>query len=156
MSSLLAAILVAGCALDEGAPASQATDSIALGVALTHARTVIPEGAIQVSPDTAGVGVEPLLEPAARIAGFSFGHDEEAVYCDPYVRCLPLGPFRGIVHVFEVRRPSSDTMVATLRMLHFTPEEISKIFEKVDEVYLAREGPDGEWRISKIVGISET
>lgn len=50
MLVLLAAFVTLGIGT-AGSPRPQTPDSMALGVALAHARTAIPEGTIQVSPD---------------------------------------------------------------------------------------------------------
>lgn len=156
MRGPLAAILVAGCGIDEAVPASQAADSIALGVALTHARTMIPEGGIQVSSDSVAAEAEAVIEAAARLADFSFGPDDEAVRCEPWGACEPIGGFLGMIHVIEVRRTYPDVMIVTLRMYHFTPEEVSKVSERIEDVHLVRAGPDADWEIVRVVLISET
>lgn len=158
---LVSGLLLAACS---GSPE---TDSMAVAVALAHARVVIPEGTILVSSDTvpqtevsreAGSRLpEPaLLAEAARIAGFAFGSDDDAVSCGPGRPCTSRGNFQGLVHVAEYRTPDSDSLIITLRMLSLTPALSPPRYEQVDEVHVARRGPGSDWRIERIVGISES
>lgn len=151
----------------------QVPDSMALGVALAHARTVITEGDIQVSPVSAEFGnVEPvpgswmpeysLLERAARVAGLSYGPDRVAVTCVPNtIACRSQGTFRGVVNVAGIKFPSPDSVIITLRILHFTPRpEINyardDIYEQVDDVHVARKERGSAWHIVRVQRISET
>jgi hypothetical protein len=145
-------------------------DSSALARALTHARSVITEGRIQVSPDPVpetDVPLRPgsrspdgvLLARAARMAGFSFGLDREAVICIPQGACRPHGDYRGIVHVAEFHCPTSDSLIVLLRMLSFTPRAETPyhhVYEEVAEVHLAGVGAPKTWRIVKVVTISKS
>lgn len=144
----------------------QAPDTTALGIALTHARTAIQEGAILVSPDSApyaevshppasGPPDAALLERAASVAGLAFGQDNEAMECtDDRRSCHAVGPFRGLVHVVDYRSPDSNSVVVTLRILGFVPE-FAPLYERVDEVHVVRQGRT-DWRIEKVTRISES
>lgn len=155
MLTFATALLVVGLAFGDTLLASQDGDTTALAVAIGHARTVIPDGAVQVSPDTVASEAKARLEAAARAAGFPFGHDHEAVHCADKGPCRSRGLFRGLVHVVEYQRPNPDALIATLRMLRFTPEA-DAVYEQVDEVHVARSDPGSLWRIIKVVRISES
>lgn len=129
--------LLTGLLLAMGTDACKAPDPSPPGAALLHARTVIEEGEIQVSPDTVAASFEGSLEEAAAKAGFSFGHDHEAVTCRGFLGCEGIGSFRGLVHVVDYARPDPDSAVVTLRMLLFT-SPLGPLYEQVDEVHVTR------------------
>jgi hypothetical protein len=152
MGHLILAFLCLGTPGASAASGWQAADSAALGAALTHARTVITRGSIQVSPDTVDPGAAVVLEAAARVAGFSYGSDREAIHDAPR-GSRAVGSFRGLVHVFEYRPRDLDNVVVTLRMLRFQPDG-RNVYEQVDEVHVGRSEHDRTWRIAKVVGIT--
>jgi hypothetical protein len=127
----------------------------ALGAALLHARTVIAEGEIQVSPDTVAEAFDGSLAGAAEEAGFSFGPDHHVVRCRGFQGCEALGPFRGLVHVVEYDAQDQDLIVVTLRMLRFTAR-LQSPYEQVDRIHITRSGREEPWRISEVIGISES
>lgn len=170
MFAIPTVLLVLAAALacnDNGASLEpEASETAALAAALIHARSVIPDGTIQVSPDSAPAArytagsVPPersLLKQATRRVGFSFGPDDEAVTCEPLGRCHVFGRFRGLVHVAEYARPDPDLVVVTLRMLQFTPErDRVHVYEQVDELHLTRRGRSADWRIEKVTRLTES
>lgn len=157
MTKTLTALVVFVLAIGCGSAQLQAQDSAALSTALGHVRSVITEGEIQVSPDTVPSTPTLPLAEAAQEAGFHFGPDDEAVTCEERGACLAIGEFRGLVHVFEYQGQDPDSIVVTLRMLQFTPDDEGfHIYEQVDAVHVARMRPGAEWRISKVDRISES
>jgi hypothetical protein len=170
MIALLTPLVMIGFGADRLAPSP---DSEALSAAITHARTVVTEGDILVSPGPivghelpslipGGQPPEPaLLEQAARAAGFSFGPDNEALRCEEPGACRAVGSFRGLVHVAEYRQSAPDSVAVMLRVFQFTPvrrvgQVYAHLYEQVDEVHVSRSGPTSEWRIENVVRISET
>jgi hypothetical protein len=153
--------------------AVQMPDTLALGVALAHARTVVEDGDIQVSPVAVEVGgLTPVpgswnpehvvIERAARVARLSYGRDDVAVRCVPNsIACRAQGSFRGLVHVAGIRFPASDSIVVTLRMVHFRPRaeidsERDDIYVQIDEVHVARRDGGSNWQIVRVRRISES
>lgn len=149
----------------------QTPDATALAEALSHARAVVPEGSVLVSPDTVPqtevarmTGGQPpelsLLQRATNQVGFTFGRDDEALVCDgPDRVCRSIGTFRGLVHVVEYRSPNPDSLIVLLHIVGFTPDAqvnqwVSPMDEWVDEVHVVRRG--SVWKIEKVIGISET
>jgi hypothetical protein len=163
MYALLAAILTIALG---GNGYWQTPDVEAIGVAFTHARTVIPEGIILVSVDTVpdrdvrrtagGQLPEPeMIHEAATLAGFAHGFTSDAVVCEAAGACRAIGSFRGLVQVVESRVQDSDSAVVTLRVLRFTPEA-NPVYEQVDEVHVSRRDRMSDWRIERIIRISES
>jgi hypothetical protein len=144
----------------------QTPDALPVGIALTYARTVVAEGDILVSFDTVPtnevrrsengrVPGRPLIEEAARIAGFPSGRTDEALVCAVRGACRTLGSFRGVVQVAEYRRVALDSAVVTLRTLYHAPGP-DPLYEQVDDVHVSRVAPESDWRITSVVRISES
>lgn len=170
MMVLLTALVTSGFGV-VGIPRVQVPDSLAVAVALAlaHARTVIPEGAILVSSDTvpqtevrrkaeSRLPKRSLLEKAAEAAGFAFGSDDEARHCGPRGWCDGRGDFRGLVHVAEYRLRDPNSIIITLRMLRLTSADDPSptLFEQVDEVHVTRRDSASDWRIERVNLISIT
>lgn len=155
---LVCSVLAGGCAQSSAAPA--------LAAALSHVRTIAPDGHVVVAVDTVSTGeVEPregseapdtsIVRAAANLADFPAVRTHEAITCEASGICRPNESIHGLVHVIDVLRLGADSMSVQLRTLRFGRFG-ADVYEQVDVVTVRRMPSAADWRIYRIDNISKS